>query len=198
MEKSPPTPQAESDKPGDSPLISSSPEADNSTSPGMRFGVVSDTHGRLPGDIHAVFAGVEMIFHCGDVGSIQCLYELRTIAPVCAVRGNMDSWPVAGELPDQSLSQTAFGTVALYHGTRYGHDNEAIMWGMEVMFVGNQPRLFLFGHTHQPLIEWRDGRLFINPGSTTHYPGPIGPTAALVEYHPQTDKLQARLVKIKK
>jgi predicted phosphodiesterase len=179
MEKSPPTPQAESDKPGDSPLISSSPEADNSTSPGMRFGVVSDTHGRLPGDIHAVFAGVEMIFHCGDVGSIQCLYELRTIAPVCAVRGNMDSWPVAGELPDQSLSQTAFGTV-------------------EVMFVGNQPRLFLFGHTHQPLIEWRDGRLFINPGSTTHYPGPIGPTAALVEYHPQTDKLQARLVKIKK
>ena len=64
-----------------------------------RLGVISDTHGRLDAAVHEIFAGVERIVHAGDVGAAGVLVELSTIAPVTAVRGNVDALLRRGAAP---------------------------------------------------------------------------------------------------
>ncbi|MFP4382283.1 MAG: metallophosphoesterase family protein [Candidatus Sumerlaeia bacterium] len=157
----------------------------------IRYGIISDTHGHLAPAVHDVFDGVFKIFHCGDLGSNDVLHEMQTIAPLCAVHGNMDPWPVAGALSDGRTSPEKFGTAALYHGMRFGHDNGAIMNGMMRMFADESPRLYLFGHTHNPIIREQDGRLFINPGSATLPHRGEAPSVAILEYNTETDILSA-------
>ena len=66
----------------------------------MKIGVISDTHGLLRPEVKPALAGVERILHLGDVGKASILKELEEIAPVTAVRGNVDREGLCGRLPE--------------------------------------------------------------------------------------------------
>jgi putative phosphoesterase len=142
----------------------------------MRIGVVSDTHGYFDPNLAPLLQGVDKIFHAGDVGSKNVLDQLRVIAPVRAVRGNVDSADL--RLPD--AVRQSFGAVRV----QMQHDLAARQatlreWAQAGALEGKpaeQCRRFLeglpeecqvviFGHTHEPCAIILQGRLFFNPGS---------------------------------
>ncbi|MBI1358010.1 MAG: YfcE family phosphodiesterase [Acidobacteria bacterium] len=117
----------------------------------MRIGIIADTHGLLRPEAVAALAGVERILHAGDVGSSDVLVALERIAPVDAVRGNVDYGPWADALPlrkDVTLGGVRFHLAHIREDARPG-DADVVV----------------FGHSHQPLIEGVDGVLWFNPGS---------------------------------
>ncbi len=121
------------------------------------FGVISDTHARLLPDVLEALEGVDGILHAGDVGSAQVLTGLEAIAPVWAVRGNVDHAPWALQLPQERVVEVVGRRVLLGHIrgdlTRSG---EPAARGMDAV---------IFGHSHRPLVEWHEGVLYLNPGS---------------------------------
>lgn len=120
----------------------------------MRVGVLSDTHGLLRPRALELLVGCDRILHAGDVVGEEILPQLRQIAPVEAVRGNMDSGREAKELPVSivgELDGLPFGMV---------HRREDVDPGW-----ARRLRLVIFGHSHRPELEWHGGCLFLNPGS---------------------------------
>jgi putative phosphoesterase len=123
-------------------------------------GVISDTHGLMDPEALRLLGGVERILHAGDVGRMAVLHALEALAPVHAVRGNVDNELM--ELPP-ALMVTLFqvpvmilhdlGDVAVQHADV----REAIR--------RERPQVVVFGHTHQPLVAERDGVLYFTPGS---------------------------------
>lgn len=158
----------------------------------LRYGVISDTHGFLPPAVFPIFDKVDSIFHCGDVGNPRCLEDLKALAPVLAVHGNMDDWPLAHKLAEFEQEDQAFGKMVIYHGTRFGHDSYTIRNGLRELYREAKPRLILFGHTHVPFMETEDGILFLNPGSASLPHSGRKPTVAILEYDQEADKLTAR------
>lgn len=118
-------------------------------------GLISDTHGLLrPEALHAL-AGCELIIHAGDVGKQEILTELARIAPVIAVRGNVDTEPWARELPETAIAQAGAIQIYVLHNLQDLDLNPAAA-GFHVV---------LSGHTHQFSQETKNGVLYINPGS---------------------------------
>jgi putative phosphoesterase len=124
----------------------------------MRVGVISDTHGLLrPAALDALTAppGVDLILHAGDVGDDSILDELGNLAPVTAIRGNVD---IDG--PCALLPATEYVTVAGY--TLYMlHD----LGRLDLQPGAAGVAAVIYGHSHKPSIEWRKGVLFFNPGA---------------------------------
>jgi putative phosphoesterase len=116
---------------------------------------VSDTHGELRPELFEVFKGVDMIVHAGDIGKHCILEELRAIAPVVAVRGNMDKGSWAYELRKNEVVE--IGEVFLY----VLHD--AARLNIEPSVSGTS--VVISGHSHSPGIEEHNGVLYLNPGS---------------------------------
>ena len=117
-------------------------------------GVISDTHGMLRSEIYKTFRGVDLIIHAGDVGSGEVLGELKKIAPVVAVQGNMDGrW--AADLQPAEVAQ--IGDVQFY----VLHD----LWLLDLDPKAAGFHAVISGHTHRPNIEHKDGILYLNPGS---------------------------------
>src|SRR5258708_18369548 len=121
----------------------------------MRIGIISDTHGLLRPEAERALSGVQLIIHAGDVGAPEILTQLKTIAPVFAVRGNVDTQPWAQELPLTTVVEISGFNFYVLHNL---HDLD----------VNPQAAGFdavISGHTHQ--AEQRDdgGVLFLNPGS---------------------------------
>lgn len=137
----------------------------------VRIGVVSDTHGFLDDGVREVLRGVTAIVHAGDVGSIDVLSELETIAPVHAVRGNTDA-PGPPLFLRDSMMRTFAGTLWLVAHRPQDVVALARSAGADVVVAG---------HTHRPLIQREHGWLFVNPGSASRPRGPEGPTVAIVE-----------------
>ena len=120
-----------------------------------KIGVISDTHGLLRPEVVPVFKGVDLILHAGDIGSIEVLDQLRTVAPIVAVRGNNDKGDWANQIPDSEVAQV--GEVSIY----ILHDlNELVLRP-----PAGSVQVVISGHSHRPSIERRDGILFVNPGS---------------------------------
>ena len=119
------------------------------------IGVISDTHGLLrPAAIEAL-RGVEHILHAGDVGDASILDSLRSVAPVTAIRGNVDVGGPCSHLP-------ATEVVTLHRHTFYMlHDRQAL--DLDPAAAGFSA--VISGHSHKPLLEWRHGVLYMNPGS---------------------------------
>ena len=121
----------------------------------MRIGVVSDTHGLFRPEIKRALKGVERILHLGDVGDISVLKELGKIAPVTAVRGNVDREGLASELPETEVVLIADRYVYMLHDLKLLHLDPA----------AGKFAAVLFGHTHIPNYDVRKGVLYFNPGS---------------------------------
>jgi uncharacterized protein len=118
-------------------------------------GVISDTHGLLRPEVRGAFAGVDLILHAGDIGKPEVLEELKTIAPVIAIRGNNDTAAWAEKIPE--TEDARIGRVRIYmpHNVKEMDFNPA-----ERRF-----QAVISGHSHCPGIETRGGVLFLNPGS---------------------------------
>ena len=113
--------------------------------------MISDTHGWLDPRVGSVFAGVDLILHAGDIGALAVIEALAQIAPVHAVRGNVDRAPDLLALPERlDLALNGAG-VHLVHRPQDAAPAEAA--------------IVITGHTHRPLIAERDGVLWLNPGA---------------------------------
>jgi putative phosphoesterase len=121
----------------------------------MKIGVVSDTHGLLRPEVATALAGVERILHLGDVGKASILDELAKIAPVTAVRGNVDREGRCGELPETDVVLIADRYVYMLHDLNTLHLDPA----------AGKFAAVLFGHSHIPNFYRRKGVLNFNPGS---------------------------------
>lgn len=121
----------------------------------LELGLISDTHGLLRPQALAALAGCDEILHAGDVGDPDILDALGAIAPVRAVRGNVDHEPGFARLPAvQRLERAGVRILMLHILGELGLDPAAAGLGVVI-----------YGHTHEPRIESRHGVLFINPGS---------------------------------
>ena len=164
----------------------------------LRYGVISDTHGLVPRRVFDVLQGVRTLYHCGDIGSLDCVSELEAIAPLRLVSGNMDQARIAAKYPDQLVEDVEFGALVMAHGGHYGHKNEAIIQGLLNQFLAAAPRLILFGHSHTPYIgTHNNGVLLVNPGSASRPRIGHPRTVAIVEYDAARDTLAAKLVALK-
>lgn len=121
----------------------------------MKIGVVSDTHGLLRPEVLPALAGVDHILHLGDVGSPSILKSLGQIAPVHAVRGNIDRSGPCSRLPETDVLLFEGHYLYLLHDPGTLHLDPAAAKFSAV----------LYGHSHRPLIERRKGVLYFNPGS---------------------------------
>jgi putative phosphoesterase len=121
----------------------------------MRIGVISDTHGLLRPEALEALAGVEHILHAGDVGGIEILERLRTVAPVTAIRGNVDGFGPCAELPETEVVELEARTIYLLHDV-HALDLNPEAAGFAVV---------ISGHSHQPKMEQRRSVLYFNPGS---------------------------------
>jgi uncharacterized protein len=121
----------------------------------MRIGIISDTHGLLRPEALNALQGAEHILHAGDVGDPSILDALRTVAPVTAIRGNIDECGSCGNLPPTELVEFSGRSIYMLHDVKQ-LDLNAEAAGIAAV---------IFGHSHKPLIEWRHGVLFLNPGS---------------------------------
>jgi putative phosphoesterase len=121
----------------------------------MAIGIISDTHGLLRPEAREALRGSELILHAGDIGTRQVLRDLKRIAPVVAVRGNVDVESWAKRLHTVEVAECAENSFYILHRIA-DLDLKPKSAGFSAV---------IFGHSHKPAIEWRDGVLFFNPGS---------------------------------
>src|SRR5260370_14366793 len=120
-----------------------------------KIGLISDTQGLLRKEAVEALRGSELIIHAGDVGKPEILEELRKIAPVVAVRGNVDTERWAKALPETAVAEAGATLIYVLHDVNALDLNPAAS-GFHVV---------VSGHSHKPGKTERDGVLYINPGS---------------------------------
>lgn len=121
----------------------------------LKIGVISDTHGLLRPEALRALAGSDYIIHAGDIGSADILDQLRKIAPVTAVRGNADRAPWASKLPSHEVIELAGVSIYVLH----------ILQELDLKPEASGFSAVIYGHSHVPKQEFRQGVLYFNPGS---------------------------------
>jgi uncharacterized protein len=121
----------------------------------VRIGVISDTHGLLRPEAVEALRGSDRILHAGDIGAPEILEALAQIAPVTAVRGNVDTATWALSLPETEVVEA--GGVSIY----ILHD----LGQLDLKPEAAGFRIVVYGHSHRPKIEEKNGVLYFNPGS---------------------------------
>jgi putative phosphoesterase len=134
----------------------------------MKIGVISDTHipyaaSQLPSKIYEDFKNVDLILHAGDLVDISVLEELKKMADVQAVHGNMDAPKVFKLLPEKKIINIGTHSIGLTHG--HGPPFNLIHRVREEFT--QKVDVIVFGHSHSPVNKIQDGILFFNPGSPT-------------------------------
>lgn len=155
----------------------------------MKIGLISDTHsagsGRdLPAAVFDVLAGCELVLHCGDLECIGVLDYLEELTPVLAVRGYEDPVEAGDRLARVSrIVEVESVRIGMVHDIQWPPpsiattpDGTGLVWpdsGLGTLLqkkFGGEVDVVVFGDTHEEMVEWREGVLFVNPGSPT-YPG---------------------------
>jgi uncharacterized protein len=121
----------------------------------MLVGLISDTHGLLRPEAELALQGVDLIIHAGDVGDPEILPKLKRIAPVFAVRGNVDTASWAQELPTTTVVEANGASLYVLHN----------LSELDLRPDGGRFDFVVSGHTHQPEQSERNGVVYINPGS---------------------------------
>jgi len=137
----------------------------------VKLGVISDTHGLLRSEAMEALAGVSQIIHAGDIGNPEILTKLERIAPVTAVRGNMDWGGWTKDLPENAVLE--IGPLSFY-----------VLHDLEELDLNPAAAGFaavVTGHTHMPEVREAGGILYLNPGSAGPMRGSKPVSLALVE-----------------
>jgi putative phosphoesterase len=119
------------------------------------IGVISDTHGLLRPEAVEALRGSDHIIHAGDVGEPDILDDLRAIAPLTAIRGNIDKAPWARKLPETETVELAGVSIYVLHN----------LGDLDLKPEAAGFRVVISGHSHVPKQEMRNGVLYFNPGS---------------------------------
>lgn len=127
----------------------------------IRIGIIADTHSLFDPAIRQHFKGVDHILHAGDIGNQSVIERLEQIAPVTAVSGNVDDDEQSG-FPSEAVIELAGLRIAirhiLYEGGKMTKEGRAFL-------EREHPDVCIFGHTHQPKVNWLGDALLFNPGS---------------------------------
>ncbi len=119
------------------------------------IGLISDTHGLLRDQALEALRGSELIIHAGDVGQPEILTQLRQLAPVIVVKGNIDKGAWASELPATAMVEAGPATIYVLHDIQE-LDLNPVAAGIQII---------VSGHSHKPSSSEKSGVLYINPGS---------------------------------
>jgi putative phosphoesterase len=121
----------------------------------LSIGVISDTHNLLRGEALAALEGSDYIIHAGDVGERAIVDQLSALAPLTVVRGNVDRAAWAQPIPTREVLEV--GEVSIYVLHNFAElDLRPERAGFAAV---------VFGHSHQPVEQRRQGVLYFNPGS---------------------------------
>ncbi|MBU2601376.1 MAG: metallophosphatase family protein [Actinobacteria bacterium] len=146
--------------------------------------------GSRPRDAAGTKAGVPtgLNIHAGDVGAAEVLTGLSRIAPVTAVRGNMDSGALAWDLPQQAVAEVC--------GVRFlvEHDRAALVRAVDPRALGAD--VVVTGHSHYPAVEWTNRVLYLNPGAAGRRRFRLPKAVALVGLLPGKEGLERILPQI--
>src|SRR5256885_5615375 len=118
-------------------------------------GLISDTHGLLREEALRALKGAQLILHAGDVGKPEIIEQLKELAPVVAVRGNIDTAAWARALPEAAVVECAAIRIYMIHDVN-ALDLKPAAAGFHIV---------VSGHSHKPVQDERDGVLYLNPGS---------------------------------
>ena len=140
----------------------------------FRIGIISDTHGLLRPEAERGLTGVNHIIHAGDIGRPEIVDALRRIAPVTAIRGNVDSGEWAREYPDTKLVRLAGKSIYVLHDLKTLQVDPGA--GIDVI---------ISGHSHVPKIDTVGGVLYLNPGSAGRRRFKLPITLATLEVTPE-------------
>jgi putative phosphoesterase len=121
----------------------------------LNIGVISDTHGLLRPEALRALGGSDHIVHAGDVGDREILDQLRTIAPLTAVRGNVDRGSWARALPKTEVLEVEHSAIYVIH----------ILSELDLKPESAGFSVVIYGHSHRPKQETKNGVIFFNPGS---------------------------------
>lgn len=121
----------------------------------FRIGIISDTHGLLRPEAERHLSGVDHIVHGGDIGNPDIIAALRRIAPVTAIRGNVDTGDWANKYSDTELVRLAGRSIFVLHDLKTLRI-DPVTRGIDVV---------ISGHSHAPKIDAVGGVLYLNPGS---------------------------------
>ena len=121
----------------------------------MNIGVISDTHGLLRSEALKALRGSNFIIHAGDIGDAQILEELESIAPVTAVRGNVDREAWSRKIPSTNVLEVDGASLYVLH----------ILQELDLKPEAADFQAVVYGHSHVPKQEWKNGVLYFNPGS---------------------------------
>jgi len=126
----------------------------------VRLGIIADTHGLLRPEVFEVFREVDHILHAGDIGSLNLLTELETIAPVTAVYGNCDGFEVRARVPEVVQTRIEGLDFVLVHGDQLGSPTPDALHD-----AYPEAEVIVYGHTHRPLLTTVDVVVTVmNPG----------------------------------
>ena len=135
------------------------------------LGVISDTHGYLHESAKEAFKDVDLIIHAGDIGGEEILNDLLNIAPLVAVRGNMDHGRWAEKLPQTKEITVGNLKVVVIHDIHH----------LNTDLSENHDSVVVNGHTHRAAAGKSNGILFLNPGSATHPRHGFPPTVVILK-----------------
>jgi len=121
----------------------------------LKLGLISDTHGLLREAAIDALRGSNLILHAGDVGKPEILTVLEAVAPVVAIRGNVDTAPWASALPATAVAELGGVTIYVIHDV---HD-------LDLDPAAAAFQIVVSGHSHKPGSVEKDGVLYVNPGS---------------------------------
>jgi uncharacterized protein len=140
----------------------------------FKIGIISDTHGLLRPEAERRLAGVDHIIHGGDIGRPEIIDALRRIAPVTAIRGNVDIGNWAAAYPETEVVRLAGKSLYVLHDLKT-LQIDPIACGIDVV---------VSGHSHVPMIATVDGVLYLNPGSAGRRRFRLPVTLATIEVAP--------------
>jgi uncharacterized protein len=151
------------------------------------IGLISDTHGLLRPEAVAALRGAELIVHAGDVGTSRILVELRKLAPVHAVYGNVDD-PADPQLSKMLTLDVDSVRIHVSHGHEFGSPTPARL------LATYDADVIVYGHTHRPLVHREGSRYVVNPGAAGPRRFDIQPSVALMTI--EGKKVDVRIVKL--
>lgn len=148
------------------------------------IGLISDTHGLLRPEAVEALQGVEHILHAGDVGEVEVLDGLRRIAPVTAVRGNVDNSQGVSDLHDTEVFSVGGTSIFILHN----------LSDLEIDPAAGLFKAVIYGHSHQASVRCKNGVLYANPGSAG--PNRFNIKASLALMKIEGDAINVEIIKL--